>query len=299
MIDPADKRHVEVNGLSIAYHDIGAGDPIVFLHGNPTSSYLWRNIIPHVQRFGRCIAPDLIGMGDSGKLPDSNADSYTFVENRRYLDGFFEALGLNARVTLVVHDWGSALGFDWAKRHPGAVKGIVHMEAIVATMRWEDMPAAAQPRFRGVRSEAGEELVLQQNIFLEQSLVRGTLRPFTDAEMTEYRRPFLEPGEGRRPMLTWPRQLPISGEPADVVDIVEAYAAWLSTSEIPKLYIRAEPGTHSASMIEGVRRWPNQQEVAVRGIHYPQEDAPDEIGAAIATWLQGFAQRDDETRPSA
>jgi haloalkane dehalogenase len=288
MIDPADKRHVEVDGLSIAFHDIGSGDPIVFLHGNPTSSFLWRNIIPHVQRFGRCIAPDLIGMGDSEKLPNSNADSYTFVENRRYLDGFFDALGLKDRVTLVVHDWGSALGFDWAKRNPDAVKGIVHMEAIVATMRWDDMPAVAQPRFRSVRSEKGEELVLQQNIFIEQSIVKGTMRPFTDDEMAEYRRPFLEPGEGRRPMLTWPRQLPIGGEPAEIVEIVDAYAAWLSTSAIPKLYIRAEPGTHSEKMIEQVRTWPNQQEVAVRGIHYPQEDAPDEIGVAIATWLEGL-----------
>jgi haloalkane dehalogenase len=188
----------------------------------------------------------------------------------------------------VVHDWGSALGFDWTKRHPDAVRGIVHMEAIVATMNWEDMPAVAQPRFRGVRSDAGEELVLQQNIFIEQSIVKGTLRPFTDAEMAEYRRPFLEPGEGRRPMLTWPRQLPISGEPADVVEIVDAYAAWLATSGIPKLYIRAEPGTHSPKMIAQVRRWPNQQEVTVRGIHYPQEDAPDEIGGAMATWLRGL-----------
>jgi haloalkane dehalogenase len=271
----------------MSFHDIGSGDPIVFLHGNPTSSYLWRKIIPHVESFGRCIAPDLIGMGDSEKLPNSNADSYTFLENRRYLDGFFAALGLERRVTLVVHDWGSALGFDWAKRNPHAVKGIVHMEAIVATMSWEDIPAPAQPRFRSVRSKEGEELVLQQNIFIEQSIVKGTLRAFTDTEMAEYRRPFLQPGEGRRPMLTWPRQLPIGGEPADVVEIVDAYAAWLSTSEIPKLYIRAEPGTHSAKMVEQVRTWPNQREVAVRGIHYPQEDAPDEIGTAIATWLEG------------
>jgi haloalkane dehalogenase len=287
MISPADKRRIEVNGLSMSFHDIGSGDPIVFLHGNPTSSYLWRKIIPHVKSFGRCIAPDLIGMGDSEKLPHSNADAYTFVENRRYLDGFFAALELTRRVTLVVHDWGSALGFDWAKRNPHAVKGIVHMEAIVATMSWQDIPAPAQARFRSVRSGEGEELVLQQNIFIEQSIVKGTLRAFTDAEMAEYRRPFLQPGEGRRPMLTWPRQLPIGGEPADVVEIVDAYAAWLSTSEIPKLYIRAEPGTHSAKMVEQVRKWPNQQEVAVRGIHYPQEDAPDEIGTAIATWLAG------------
>jgi haloalkane dehalogenase len=292
MMNPADKRRIRIDGLSIAFHDIGSGDPVVFLHGNPTSSFLWRNIMPYVQGLGRCIAPDLIGMGDSDKLPASGAESYTFVENRRYLDGFFDALGLKRRVTLVVHDWGSALGFDWAKRNPGAVKGIVHMEAIVATMSCDDIPAPAQARFRGVRSDAGEDLVLQQNIFIEQSIVRGTIRPYTDAEMTEYRRPFLQPGEGRRPMLTWPRQLPIGGEPAEVVAIVEAYATWLATSAIPKLYIRAEPGTHSGTMIERIRRWPNQQEVAVRGIHYPQEDSPEEVGAAIAAWLRGLKSRD-------
>jgi haloalkane dehalogenase len=293
MTDPANKRRIEVDGLSIAFHDIGSGDPIVFLHGNPTSSYLWRNIIPHVQKFGRCIAPDLIGMGDSEKLPNSNANSYSFAENRRYMDGFFDALELKERVTLVVHDWGSALGFDWARRNPDAIKGIIHMEALVTTMSWDDIPAVVQPRFRGVRSEQGEELVLQQNIFIEQSIVRGTLRPFTDAEMAEYRRPFRETGEGRRPMLTWPRQLPIGGEPADVVEIFESYGAWLATSDIPKLYIRAEPGTHSEKMIAQIRAWPNQQEVAVPGIHYPQEDAPDQIDGAMAMWLEGLP----ETQP--
>jgi haloalkane dehalogenase len=283
---PYEKKCQQVLGLEMAYVELGSGDPIVFLHGNPTSSYLWRNILPYAQEHGRCIAPDLIGMGDSEKLPDSGPDSYTFVENRRYLDALLDQLGVNQRVILVVHDWGSALGFDWAKRNPDAVKGIVHMEAIVATMSWEDMPPPAQTRFRAVHSEEGEELVLQQNIFLEQSLFRGTLRPLTDAEMDEYRRPFLEPGEGRRPTLTWPRQLPIGGEPADVVEIVNAYAAWLSTSAFPKLYIRAEPGTHSEKMIEQVRTWPNQQEVTVRGVHYPQEDSPDEIGVALAAWLK-------------
>ncbi|MCU1259389.1 MAG: haloalkane dehalogenase [Bryobacterales bacterium] len=286
VLSNGDKCFIEIDGVSMAYQDLGSGDPIVFLHGNPTSSFLWRNIIPHLQSFGRCIAPDLIGMGDSEKLANSGTDSYTFVENRRYLDGFFDALGLKERVTLVVHDWGSALGFDWAKRNPNAVRGIVHMEAIVAAMDWEDIPAPAQPRFRGVRSEEGEELVVQQNIFIEQSIVRGTMRPYTDAEMAEYRRPFLQPGEGRRPMLTWPRQLPIGGEPSDVVAIVDAYAVWLSTSAIPKLYIRAEPGTQSEKMIRQVRTWPNQQEVAVGGIHYPQEDSPEEIGASIAAWVR-------------
>jgi haloalkane dehalogenase len=288
MIKPADRLHIEVDSLAMAYHDIGSGDPIVFLHGNPTSSFVWRHIIPHVQHLGRCIAPDLIGMGDSDKLPNPGPDSYTFEENRRYLDGFFDKLGLNERVTLVVHDWGSALGFDWARRHPGAVQGIVHMEAIVGAISWDEMPAPAQPRFRAVRSAEGEELVLQQNIFIEQSIVRGTLRPYTEEEMAEFRRPFLEPGESRRPMLTWPRQLPIGGEPANVIEIVENYAAWLAETQIPKLYVRADPGTHSPRLVERVKSWPNQREITVKANHYPQEDAPHEIGAAIAGWLPGL-----------
>ena len=285
---PSHKKRVLINGLSLAYIDVGAGDPIVFLHGNPTSSFLWRNLIPYAQPYGRCIAPDLIGMGDSDKLPDSNADSYTFAQNRGYLDGFFDTLGLEERVTLVLHDWGSALGFDWARRHPEAIKGIVHMEALIAPIEWDDMPAVAQPRFRAVRSDQGEDLVLQQNIFIEQSIINGTLRPFTDAEMTEYRRPFLEPGEGRRPMLTWPRQIPIGGEPTDVVEVFEQYGEWLAGSNVPKLYVRAEPGTQAPKLIAQVRSWPNQTEVVVKGIHYPQEDSPDEIGAAIAAWFNGL-----------
>jgi haloalkane dehalogenase len=279
------KHAVSIFNQRMAYREVGSGDPIVFLHGNPTSSYLWRNIIPYAERFGRCIAPDLIGMGDSAKLPNPTANTYRFVEHRRYLDAFFDALDLNRNVTLVVHDWGSALGFDWARRNPGAVKAIVFMESIVSSLDWDDMPTVVQPRFRAVRSDEGEKLILEQNIFIEQSIVRGTMRPFTEEEMTEYRRPFLVPGAGRMPMLTWPRELPIGGEPADVVDIVDAYAAWLATSEIPKLFVRAEPGTIAPRILEQVRRWPNQTEVTVRGIHYPQEDSPNEIGAALATWL--------------
>ncbi|GAB3102241.1 haloalkane dehalogenase [Lysobacter terrae] len=285
------KQRIDIGGLSMAYHDIGSGDPIVFLHGNPTSSYLWRNIIPYVYEFGRIVAPDLIGMGDSDKLPNPDANSYTFEENRRYLDAFFDALDLKEGVTLVVHDWGGALGFDWARRHPEAVKAIVHMETLVAPIDLEEIPEVARSRFQSVRSAAGEELVLQQNIFIEQSLVKGTLRQFTDEELTEYRRPFLEPGEGRRPMLTWPRQIPIDGEPANVVKIFEGYGAWLASTPIPKLWLRADPGTYSPRLLAQVRSWPNQKEVVVTGVHYPQEDAPDDIGAAIAAWLNGLQGR--------
>jgi haloalkane dehalogenase len=287
MINPADKRRMVIDGLSMAYHDMGSGNPIVFLHGNPTSSWIWRNIIPYAQGFGRCIAPDLIGMGDSEKLPNPGPNSYTFEQNRHFLDGFFDALGLKERVILVVHDWGSSLGFDWARRHPDTVEGIAHMEGLIAPTKWEDMPAVARPRFRSVRSSEGEELVLQQNIFLEQSLVKGTLRAYTDPELAEYHRPFLQPGEDRRPMLTWPRELPIDGEPPNVVEVFQKYGAWLAQSPIPKLYIRAEPGTQSPKIIEQARTWPNQQEVVVPGVHYPQEDAPDAVGSAIAGWLQG------------
>lgn len=284
----ANKRRININGLSMAYHDIGSGNPIVFLHGNPTSSYLWRNIIPYLHEFGRIIAPDLIGMGDSDKLPKSDANSYTFEENRRYLDAFFDALDLKENVTLVVHDWGSALGFDWARRHPSAVKAIIHMEALIAPIKLDEIPEVARPRFKAVRSAEGEELVLQQNIFIEQSLVKGTLRQLTDEELTEYRRPFLEAGEARRPMLTWPRQIPIDGEPANVVKIFEDYGAWLASTSIPKLWFCAEPGTYSPRILAQVRSWPNQKEVVVKGIHYPQEDSPHEIGAAAATWLDGL-----------
>ena len=245
----APKQRIDIHGLAMAYHDLGSGDPIVFLHGNPTSSYLWRNVIPYLREFGRIIAPDLIGMGDSDKLPRSDAHSYTFEEHRRYLDAFFDALGLKANVTLVVHDWGSALGFDWARRHPDAVKAIVHMEALIAPIKLEEIPELARPRFQAVRSADGEALVLQQNIFIEQSLVKGTLRQLTDAELTEYRRPFLDAGESRRPMLSWPRQIPIDGEPANVVKIFEDYGAWLAGTPIPKLWFRAEPGTYSPRIL--------------------------------------------------
>jgi haloalkane dehalogenase len=283
---PYAKQTVEVEGKRMAYLDVGAGDPIVFLHGNPTSSYLWRNVIPHLAGRGRCLAPDLIGMGDSDKLDDPGPRSYRFVDHRRFLDGWFAALGLTGDVALVVHDWGSALGFDWARRHPDAVRAIAYMEAIVRPVTSEEWPAAARPVFEAFRSPAGEEMVLEKNVFVERVLPGSVLRTLTDAEMDEYRRPFREPGEGRRPMLTWPREIPIDGEPADVAEIVAAYADWLSMSDVPKLLISAQPGAIvTGPTLEFCRRWPNQQEVTVAGVHFIQEDSPDEIGAAIADWL--------------
>jgi haloalkane dehalogenase len=280
-----DKARVDALDRQMAYVDVGAGDPIVFLHGNPTSSYLWRNVWPHCQELGRCLAPDLIGMGDSDKLPDSGPDRYTFVEHRRYLDAWFDGLGLTAGVTLVVHDWGSALGFDWARRHPDAVKGIAYMEAIVAPTTWDALPAAAADIFRAFRSPEGEKLVLDDNVFVEGVLPGAILRQLSDEEMAEYRRPFAEPGEGRRPTLTWPRQIPIDGEPADVTEIVEAYGGWLASSPIPKLFVNGNPGAILTGPLRDLcRTFPNQQEVTVNGVHFLQEDSAKEIGSALADW---------------
>jgi haloalkane dehalogenase len=286
---PYQKKRQRVLGLEMAYVEVGVGDPIVFLHGNPTSSYLWRNIIPYVQKLGRCIAPDLIGMGDSDKLPDSGPDSYTFVENRRYLDALLTSLGVHQRVTFVVHDWGSALGFDWAYRHPDAVKGITYMEGIIKPRSWSEIPEQGRQIFQALHTPKGEQMVLEQNSFIETNLPIGILRKLTEEEMAEYRRPFLEPGEGRRPTLTWPRQLPFDGNPADVTDIVTAYGEWLAQSTIPKLFVNCEPGVMPSAHVDFCRTWPAQTEITVNGRHYPQEDSPDEIGAALAAWLRDLA----------
>ena len=294
MISPEEryeKKRVEVLGSSMSYVEVGAGDPIVLLHGNPTSSYLWRNVIPHLveAKAGRCIAPDLIGMGDSDKLEPSGPDRYRFVEHRKYLDALLEILGVKSNVTLVIHDWGSGLGFDWAHRHPGALKGIAYMEAIVRPVSWEQWPDAARGVFQAFRSPAGEEMVLENNIFVERVLPGSVLRKLDEAEMEVYRRPFKEPGESRRPTLTWPRQIPIDGEPADVTEIVQSYSEWLQQSDVPKLFVNAEPGAILAGEVrEFCRSWPNQREVTVKGSHFIQEDSPDEIGQAIAGWLAGL-----------
>ncbi len=280
-----EKQFADVLGSRMAYVEVGEGDPIVFLHGNPTSSYLWRNIIPHVAHLGRCLAPDLIGMGDSDKLPNSGPGSYRFVEHRRYLDALLDRLGVTDNVTLVIHDWGSALGFDWGNRRRGAMKGYAYMEAIVQPVSWDAWPEAARKIFGAMRSEAGEEIVLEKNVFVDRILPSSILRDLTDEEMTEYRRPFVEPGESRRPTLTWPRQIPIDGEPADVFEIVSSYGEWLAASELPKLFVNADPGSILIGpQREFCRTWPNQTEVTVPGIHFVQEDSAEAIGSAIADW---------------
>ncbi len=288
-IMPYKKRFANVLGHRMAYVDEGHGDPIVFLHGNPTSSYLWRNIIPYLQPEGRCIAPDLIGMGDSEKLPQSGPGSYTFAEHRRYLDALLKSLRVEDNVVLVIHDWGSALGFDWAFRHREAVRGIAYMEAIVQPVAWDGWSPESRSFFERLRSPAtGERMILDENLFVESLLPNRVMRELSNVEMEAYRGPFREPGEGRRPMLTWPRQLPIEGDPADVVEIVQAYAGWLVMSPIPKLFVNAEPGTISADEREFCRSWPNQTEVTVPGLHFIQEDSPAEIGLAAATWYRSL-----------
>ncbi len=280
------KKSVTVFGKSMAYVEFGTGDPIIFQHGNPTSSYLWRNIMPYLKEQGRCIAIDLIGMGDSDKLDNSGPDSYRFVEHRKYWQEALDALGVTSNVTLVLHDWGSALGFDWARRNPNAVTGIAYMEAIVRPIpRWDQWANKARPIFQAFRSDKGEEMVMDNNIFVEKVLPGSILRGLTEKEMEVYRRPFLNAGEDRRPTLTWPRQIPIEGEPADVVKIVQDYADWLADSKIPKLFVNAEPGAIlTGDHREFCRTFANQSEITVKGSHFIQEDSPHEIGAAIADW---------------
>jgi haloalkane dehalogenase len=278
------RRRLQVLDTEMAYVDTGAGDPVVFLHGNPTSSYLWRNVIPHVEGQARCLAPDLVGMGESGR---AGSGAYRFGDHARYLDAWLDAMGLTRQVTLVAHDWGSALGFHWARRFPGRVRALAYMEAIVRPLTWEEWPEAARGIFRTMRSPAGEEAVLAKNVFVERILPASVLRRLGDDEMATYRRPYLDPGESRRPTLAWPREIPIDGEPADVVALVDQYAGWLSTSPVPKLFVNAEPGSILVgAQREFCRRWPNQRELTVRGAHFLQEDSPADIGRAVAAFLR-------------
>ncbi|MGB3811194.1 MAG: haloalkane dehalogenase [Parvibaculum sp.] len=285
------KKTCNISGREMAYVEMGEGDPIVFLHGNPTSSYLWRNVMPHLADQGRCIAPDLIGMGDSDKLEPSGPERYTYREHRRFLDAFLEAVGVKKNVTLVIHDWGSALGFDWANRNRNAVAGIAYMEAIVRPLTWDEWNPNARRIFEGFRSPEGEKMILEKNLFIEAVLPGSILRKLTEEEMNVYRRPFLEAGENRRPTLSWPRQIPLDGEPADVVEIVQSYADWMATSGIPKLFINADPGAILiGAQREFCRSWKNQTEVTVKGNHFLQEDSPHEIGEAIAAWRKSWAK---------
>ncbi|WP_167102924.1 haloalkane dehalogenase [Mycobacterium sp. DL592] len=282
-------KYAEVLGRRMAYIDEGAGDAIVFQHGNPTSSYLWRNVMPHLDGLGRLVACDLIGMGSSDKLPDSGPSSYHYREQRDYLFALWDALDLGDNVTLVLHDWGTALGFDWANQHRDRVAGIAFMEGIAKPITWANFPNRVRPVFQGFRSPEGEQMVLTDNVFVEDVLPASILRPLSDEEMEHYRRPFATPGEDRRPTLSWPRNIPIDGEPAGVAAVVSDYAAWLETSDLPKLFVNAEPGALMRGEIRDyVRTWPNLTEVTVPGIHFIQEDSADEIGAAVAQFVRSL-----------
>ena len=275
------RKSVKVLNSEISYVETGEGDPIVFLHGNPTSSYLWRNIIPYLSPYGRCLAPDLVGMGQSGKSP---SQSYRFIHHVYYMDEWFKALNLE-NIILVLHDWGSAIGFYWAYRHPEQIKGIAYMEAIVQPRRWVDFPNGRDAIFRALRSEKGEEMIFDHNFFVETILQKSIIRKLTDEEMNEYRKPF-QTRKSRLPTLVFPRELPIEGEPADVTAIVNEYADWLSKSSLPKLLISAQPGALlTGRSLEFCRNWPNQKEVTVKGIHYIQEDSPSEIGIALKEFV--------------
>ena len=285
---PLTKKTVEVLGSRMAYHERGEGAPVLFLHGNPTSSYLWRDVIAELEGYGRLIAPDLIGMGDSAKLPAPGPDTYRFVTHRDHLAGFIDAVvGPRENILFVIHDWGSALGFDWANHHRDRVRGIAYMEAIVRPVAgWEEWSAQATPIFQGFRSEKGENLILERNMFVERVLPGSVLRKLSEAEMTEYRRPFTKP-EDRWPTLTWPRQIPIAGEPAEVVRIAAEYSQWMAGNDLPKLFVNAEPG---AILIgaprDFCRSWHNQTEVTVPGSHFIQEDSGPAIGRAVADWMK-------------
>ncbi len=286
---PTTQQFAEVNGKRIAYLEAGAGDPIVLLHGNPTSSFLWRNIIPALETCGRVIAPDLIGQGDSEKLPASEgAERYSFAVAFDYLDGLLREIDANQNITLMIHDWGSGLGFHWARLNPESVKGIAYMEAIVMPMTWEDWPESARGIFQGFRSPKGEDLVLERNLFVEAVLPSSIIRNLSDEEMAAYRAPF-DTREHRQPTLNWPRQIPINGEPPHMVALVDMYASFMADTDIPKLFINADPGSILVGkQREFCRTWPNQTEVTVKGLHFVQEDSPQEIGQAVAAWHAGL-----------
>lgn len=285
-VDDRPRRKVAVLDSEMAFVETGEGAPIVLLHGNPTSSYLWRNVVPHLEGLGRCLVPDLIGMGESGKSGDG---AYRFADHARYLDAWLDAVGVSGDAVIVGHDWGGALGMHWANRHRDRVRGIAYMETFVTPVTWDDWPEAARGIFQAMRSEAGEELVLQKNVFVERILPMSVLRDLGDAEMAVYRRPFAEAGEDRRPTLAWPREIPVEGEPADVVAIVEGYATWLGSGDLPKLFVNAEPGAILVGRQRDLcRGWPNQSEVTVPGNHFLQEDSPRAIGEALATFVRGL-----------
>ena len=284
-----EQQRLEIGGLRLAYQTTGEGSPIVFQHGNPTSSYLWRNIMPVLASQGRCLALDLPGMGQSDPLPPDYPDRYRLSCHQKFFDEVMDQLCENQKITLVLHDWGTALGFDWARRNAERVAGLVYMEGIVCPLSWDDWPENGRELFKALRSPAGEDLILQRNVFVEKILPGSIIRSLDETEMEAYRQPFAEPGDTRAPTLAWPREIPLDNEPADVVATVEAYSQWLKQTAIPKLFINAEPGAIlTGRQRELCRTFPNQKELTVRGIHFLQEDSPAEIAEAIGSFLSGL-----------
>ena len=283
------KKYAEINNKKMAYIDEGNGDTFLFLHGNPTSSYLWRNIAPYVEDIGRVVIPDLIGMGDSEKLDGVDNEGYKYHGQYGYLTGLLDTLELGNDIHLIIHDWGSAMGFQFARENPDRVKSITYMEAIVMPLTWEQWPDAATKIFQLFRSDAGEELVLEKNFFVERILLADSATGYTDEEKAEYIRPFLEEGEDRRPTLTWPRQIPLDGEPNAVVEEVRKNAEFHKDSEIPKLFINANPGSILVGeQREFARTWKNQTEITVSGNHFIQEDSSEEIGTALRDFVKAL-----------
>lgn len=282
---PYTLKRLKTLDSEMAYVDVGTGDPIVFLHGNPTSSYLWRNVIPHMEKLGRCLAPDLIGHGRSARSPRL---AYRYADHIAYLDTWFEGLGLTKKVILVIHDWGAALGFHRACRYPDQVSGIAYMEAMVRPRLWTDLPPERVPVFKALRGAEGEKMVLENNFFVEKMLFEaGIVRKLTDEEKAVYRAPFAEPGESRLPTLLWPREIVFDGEPADNYAPIKRYADWLAQSRtLPKLFVNAEMGHGlTGAARDFCRTWPNQREITVPAKHFLQEDCPHEIGTALAEFV--------------
>jgi haloalkane dehalogenase len=280
------KNYKEILGKQMAYIDSGEGQSIVFLHGNPASSFLWRNITPFVSDLGRIIVPDLIGMGDSEKLEGIDNPDYQYHGQYKYLSTLLDSLDLGDKINLVIHDWGSAMGFQYARENSDRIKSITFMEAIVMPLSWDQWPENARNIFQLMRSEAGEEIVLEKNIFVERILLNDSANGFTDEERNEYIRPFKNPGEDRRPTLTWPRQIPIDGSPQAVIDEVTKNGEFHKDSKIPKLFINADPGSILiGEQRDFVRSWTNLRELTVKGNHFIQEHSPKEIGEALKNFL--------------
>jgi haloalkane dehalogenase len=282
------KKTVNVLGKKIAYIEAGEGDPIVFVHGNPTQSYLWRNVIPHLEDLGRCIAPDLIGMGGSEKLPPSDGPTrYSFPVSYEYFEAFMSTIGATKNVTLVVHDWGGTHGFHWASRHPDAVKGVAYMETFISPLVWSDYPEAYHQHFKDIKTVKGIQMIIEENQFIEGTLPSAVIRPLTKEEMDHYRAPYVKNKLDRQVMLNWAALCPFDARPAGISKIMVDYSAWLESSNVPKLFINAEPGgILTGRLRELARTFPNQTEVTVKGVHFIQEDAPNEIGAAVAGFVK-------------